>query len=98
MSFRNGVLFQAFHWYSPADGSFWDETALRAPELARAGFTAVWLPPAYKGTGGTFDVGDFCRPGGPTRTDPNTTTSTTGTAWAGRGSATPRIPRRWRSS
>jgi alpha-amylase len=57
MSLRNGVLFQAFHWYSPADGSFWDETALRATELARAGFTAVWLPPAYKGTGGTFDVG-----------------------------------------
>ncbi|HEY5908701.1 MAG TPA: alpha-amylase family glycosyl hydrolase, partial [Vicinamibacteria bacterium] len=53
----NGVMMQYFHWYSPGDGSYWDETARHAQELAAAGITAVWLPPAYKGTGGPNDVG-----------------------------------------
>jgi alpha-amylase len=53
----NGVMMQSFHWYSPADGTFWRETGGRARELREAGFTGVWLPPAYKGTGGTWDVG-----------------------------------------
>lgn len=57
MSELNGVMMQYFHWYVPADGTLWDEAAARAPELARAGITAVWLPPAYKGTGGGYDVG-----------------------------------------
>jgi len=54
---QNGVMMQCFHWYTPADGTLWDEVASRAPELARTGFTAVWLPPAYKGTDGPNDVG-----------------------------------------
>ena len=29
----------------------------QAKELADAGFTALWLPPAYKGSGGQSDVG-----------------------------------------
>ena len=53
----NGVMMQYFHWYSPADGSLWNEVASRARELADAGITAVWLPPAYKGAGGAWDVG-----------------------------------------
>jgi alpha-amylase len=57
MPIENGVMLQFFHWYSPADGTLWDEAALRARELASAGFTGVWLPPAYKGTGGANDVG-----------------------------------------
>jgi alpha-amylase len=48
---------QYFHWYIPADGSLWNEAALRARDLARAGLTAIWLPPAYKGVGGSYDVG-----------------------------------------
>ena len=47
----NGVMMQYFHWYTPGDGTLWDEAAARAAELAEAGFTGVWLPPAYKGIG-----------------------------------------------
>jgi len=57
MTALNGVMMQYFHWYVPADGSLWNEAAGRAAELASAGFTGLWLPPAYKGTAGGFDVG-----------------------------------------
>jgi alpha-amylase len=53
----NGVMMQYFHWYCPADGSLWDQVAARAKELSDAGITALWLPPAYKGIGGSGDVG-----------------------------------------
>lgn len=53
----NGVMMQFFHWYNPADGNLWNEVAVRAEELAQAGFTALWLPPAYKGVHGASDVG-----------------------------------------
>jgi alpha-amylase len=53
----NGVMMQYFHWYLPADGSLWSQLAEKAGKLARAGITAVWLPPAYKGIGGGADVG-----------------------------------------
>jgi alpha-amylase len=53
----NGVVLQAFHWYSPDDGGLWRGLASRAEDLAEKGFTAVWLPPAYKGCGGRHDVG-----------------------------------------
>ena len=35
----------------------WSEIAARMPELAMAGYTAVWLPPPTKGAEGTADVG-----------------------------------------
>lgn len=57
MSEANGVMMQYFHWYSPADGSLWNQVARNAKDLADAGITALWLPPAYKGTGGSHDVG-----------------------------------------
>lgn len=53
----NGVMMQSFHWYTNFDGTFWRELAAKAPELARDGFTAIWLPPACKGQGGKIDVG-----------------------------------------
>lgn len=53
----NGMMLQGFSWYLPSDGQHWRRMAERAPELAARGFTAVWLPPAYKGTGGVNDVG-----------------------------------------
>jgi alpha-amylase len=53
----NGTMMQYFHWYASNDGTLWDEVKNRAKELADAGFTALWLPPAYKGTGGASDVG-----------------------------------------
>jgi alpha-amylase len=57
MADLNGVMMQYFHWYIPADGMLWDKVKSRAKELADAGFTAMWLPPAYKGIGGGYDVG-----------------------------------------
>jgi alpha-amylase len=57
MADANGVIMQYFHWYIPADGRLWGEVAAKAAELAAAGMTAVWLPPAYKGNGGADGVG-----------------------------------------
>lgn len=54
---QNGTLFQYFHWYSPNDGSHWRTLAEEAPHLAKAGFTALWLPPASKAFHGVNDVG-----------------------------------------
>lgn len=53
----NGVLFQAFHWFLPNDSQHWMRLAEDVPSLAKSGFTALWLPPACKGSGGTNDVG-----------------------------------------
>ena len=57
MSHANGVMMQYFHWYLPPDGSLWTQLARDAQDLAAAGFTALWLPPAYKGSNGSNDVG-----------------------------------------
>jgi hypothetical protein len=57
MAFENGVIMQYFHWYIAGDGSHWNEAARHASELSGAGITAVWLPPAYKGASGGYDVG-----------------------------------------
>ncbi len=54
---HNGVILQSFEWYTPADGKHWERLAQRAAFLADAGFTAIWLPPAYKGFHGSSDVG-----------------------------------------
>lgn len=53
---ENGVVMQFFHWYTPP-GGLWREVDRTAPMLAERGFTALWLPPAYKGAGGDRDVG-----------------------------------------
>jgi alpha-amylase len=53
----NGTMMQYFHWYTPNDGNLWSKVQASAPELADAGFTALWLPPAYKGFAGAYDVG-----------------------------------------
>ena len=53
----NGVMMQYFHWYNSSDGSLWNQVKNNANELKKKGFTAMWLPPAYKGTGGGHDVG-----------------------------------------
>lgn len=57
MSEPNGVMMQYFHWYIPPDGSLWNEFADNVKDLAAAGITSIWLPPAYKGDAGGFDVG-----------------------------------------
>jgi alpha-amylase len=53
----NGTMIQYFHWYNPDNGTLWDEVKNNAKELADKGFTAMWLPPAYKGLSGKSDVG-----------------------------------------
>ncbi len=57
MNEHNGAMMQSFHWYTPADGSLWRFLATEAESLAQAGFTSVWLPPAFKGAGGVQDTG-----------------------------------------
>ena len=57
MTHVNGVMMQYFHWYIPPDGNLWNEFKERAKDLANVGITSVWLPPAYKGTAGGYDVG-----------------------------------------
>lgn len=52
-----GTMMQTFHWYSSNDGQFWNDWTGRMSELRKQGFSALWLPPAYKGHAGTWDVG-----------------------------------------
>lgn len=72
----NGVIIQFFHWYHP--GNIWREFAEKADDLKSLGFTAVWLPPAFKCSLGLkgrgydiydpYDLGEFDQKGGiPTR-------------------------------
>lgn len=56
----NPTMIQYFHWDYPADGRLWDEVAASAADLARAGITALWLPPPNKAQGGATDVGYGC--------------------------------------
>lgn len=51
------VLLQFFEWYLPEDACHWKRLAESAPALKQAGFTDVWMPPAYKGANGKADVG-----------------------------------------
>ena len=51
------VLLQGFEWYLPEDASHWKRLGERAADLKKAGITAVWMPPAYKGANGCQDVG-----------------------------------------
>ena len=50
-------MLQTFEWDLPADGTLWERLAAQARHFARLGVTAVWLPPAYKGSAGGLDVG-----------------------------------------
>ncbi|MBC5646863.1 alpha-amylase [Christensenella tenuis] len=53
---KNGTMMQYFEWELPC-GMLWNQVADKAGELAEDGITAIWLPPAYKGSGGAADVG-----------------------------------------
>ena len=68
----NGTMMQYFEWYLPNDGNHWTKVADNADDLAAAGFTALWLPPAYKGTSSNdvgygpydlYDLGEFDQKG-----------------------------------
>lgn len=52
----NGTIMQYFEWDLPP-AKLWVQLQQQAPELARNGITAIWIPPAYKGSDGENDVG-----------------------------------------
>ena len=54
---HNGTLMQYFHWYISPDENLWNKLRNSAGDLANKGFTAMWLPPAYKAWRGIDDVG-----------------------------------------
>ncbi|HLL90295.1 MAG TPA: alpha-amylase [Tepidisphaeraceae bacterium] len=54
MALTNGVVLQSFSWYDPQ--GLWARLAADADDLARLGYTAVWLPPPGKGQN-AYDVG-----------------------------------------
>lgn len=52
----NGMMLQAFEWYLPDDGNHFNFLKDNLDFLKDLGFTSIWLPPFFKGTG-TNDVG-----------------------------------------
>ncbi|MES0857770.1 alpha-amylase [Geobacillus sp. G4] len=68
----NGTMMQYFEWYLPDDGTLWTKVANEANNLSSLGITALWLPPAYKGTSRSdvgygvydlYDLGEFNQKG-----------------------------------
>lgn len=53
----NDTMMQYFEWYLPSDSTLWNKVTKEAKHLENIGITHLWLPPAYKGSGGTKDVG-----------------------------------------
>lgn len=53
----NDTMIQFFEWYLPSDSTLWNRVSKEASRLSNLGINHVWLPPAYKGTGGANDVG-----------------------------------------
>ncbi|MBI3480608.1 MAG: DUF1939 domain-containing protein [Nitrosomonadales bacterium] len=71
-----GVMLQTFYWDCPSaegyEGNWWSYLNSRLPEIARAGFTSLWLPPASKAAEWNsmgydpydyFDLGEFDQKG-----------------------------------
>ncbi|MCC7117760.1 MAG: hypothetical protein IT310_04475 [Anaerolineales bacterium] len=73
-----GVMMQAFHWDCPRvdqkEFQWWNFVNTKLPELAKAGFTALWLPPIHKAANLTgpsmgydpydyYDLGEFDQKG-----------------------------------
>ena len=54
---ENRILMQYFEWYLKPEDKLWQKVSQEAKELKKVGITDVWLPPAYKGSGGKYDAG-----------------------------------------
>lgn len=52
-----GIIMQYFEWYMDCNQGLWNQIKENAEKLSKAGVTAMWLPPAYKGFGGKDEVG-----------------------------------------
>ncbi|EPZ37456.1 alpha-amylase [Anoxybacillus ayderensis] len=68
----NGTMMQYFEWDLPNDGTLWTKVKNEASSLSSLGITALWLPPAYKGTSqgdvgygvyDLYDLGEFNQKG-----------------------------------
>ncbi len=68
----NGVMIQYFEWNLPDDGKHWVRLKNDAEHLKEIGVSAVWIPPAYKGTSSSdvgygaydlWDLGEFNQKG-----------------------------------
>ena len=68
----NGVMIQYFEWNLPDDGKHWERLKNDATHLKEIGVSAVWIPPAYKGTSSSdvgygaydlWDLGEFDQKG-----------------------------------
>ncbi|KHF29300.1 Alpha-amylase precursor [Anoxybacillus sp. BCO1] len=68
----NGTMMQYFEWDLPNDGTLWTKVQNEASSLSSLGITALWLPPAYKGTSqgdvgygvyDLYDLGEFNQKG-----------------------------------
>ena len=53
----NATMLQSFHWYSDGNATHYDHIKASSDWLQELGITAVWFPPAYKGSGGGYSVG-----------------------------------------
>lgn len=54
---QNATLIQYFHWYTEGNGTLWERLKSDIPYLQSLGISAVWLPPAFKGSAGGYSVG-----------------------------------------
>lgn len=52
-----GTMLQYFHWYLPNDGNLWKQIKDESHHLKELGFSAVWFPPACKGSNGGYSEG-----------------------------------------
>jgi alpha-amylase len=50
-------MIEYFEWYVRNDGWHWNRLKKDALHLKKLGYTMVWMPPAYKGSKGSKDVG-----------------------------------------
>lgn len=53
----NIVILQGFEWNLENDGQHWLNLKNQAQAFKDMGIDMIWLPPAYKGSGGSNDVG-----------------------------------------
>ncbi|PRO66586.1 alpha-amylase [Alkalicoccus urumqiensis] len=69
---ENGTMMQYYEWHLENDGEHWNRMNEQADDLADAGITALWIPPAYKGSSqgdvgygayDLYDLGEFDQKG-----------------------------------
>ncbi|MBU3155888.1 alpha-amylase [Clostridium estertheticum] len=53
----NKTIMQFFEWNLPTDGGHWNFLKDHSKALSDVGINTLWLPPAYKGAGGSNDTG-----------------------------------------